>query len=291
MEQQPSIFGNLWICNEGLLTVWRNTVFAGGRDTFLRYDWPADGKLKKVHDERLVTPYDPQAKNEDNLWMRYGRRSRSVATYLVHDKAPGKSTEVIGYVRITDEVRIQSGSFIVGRDSRFVTTGPATVSVASTLGACAAFWVGRTVARGWIEQKAAAKPRFQAIDRAVGREGFKIVLLTRLSPIFPFNFQNYAYGLTRVAFWKYALASWVGMLPGTLMYVYIGSGLQSLTEATSGEVSGGWVDRAFLFGGLAIAVVVAVGVARVARRALRETTESEDEGAGRDGHDLDSAAG
>ena len=127
---QFSIFGNLWICNEGLLTVWRNTVFAGGRDTFLRYDWPADGKLKKVHDERLVTPYDPQAKNEDNLWMRYGRRSRSVATYLVHDKAPGKSTEVIGYVRITDEVRIQSGSFIVGRDSRFVTTGPATVSVA-----------------------------------------------------------------------------------------------------------------------------------------------------------------
>lgn len=172
-----------------------------------------------------------------------------------------------------------------------VVRGTATVSVASTLGACAAFWVGRTVARGWIEQKAAAKPRFQAIDRAVGREGFKIVLLTRLSPIFPFNFQNYAYGLTRVAFWKYALASWVGMLPGTLMYVYIGSGLQSLTEATSGEVSGGWVDRAFLFGGLAIAVVVAVFVARVARRALRETTESEDEGAGRDGHDLDSAAG
>ena len=171
-----------------------------------------------------------------------------------------------------------------------VVRGTATVSVASTLGACAAFWVGRTVARGWIEQKAAGKPRFQAIDQAVGREGFKIVLLTRLSPIFPFNFQNYAYGLTRVSFWKYALASWMGMLPGTVMYVYIGSGLQSLTEATSGEVSGGWVDRAFLFGGLTLAVVVAVLVARVARRALRETTEAEREGAGRDGNDLDSTA-
>ena len=125
-----SIFGNLWIRNEGLVTSWRNTRFVGGENTFLRYDWPADGKLKAIHDQRLITPYDPDAKEKDNPWMAYGRRSRSVATYLVHDKAPGKSTEVIGYVRITDEVHIRSGSFIVGRDSRFVTTGPATVSVA-----------------------------------------------------------------------------------------------------------------------------------------------------------------
>jgi len=125
-----SIFGNLWVRNEGLLTSWRNTIFAGGGDTFLRYDWPADGKLKKMHDERLVTPYDPQANETDNPWMGYGRCSRSVATYLVHDKAPDKSTEVIGYVRITDEVGIKSGALIIGRDSRFVTTGPATISVA-----------------------------------------------------------------------------------------------------------------------------------------------------------------
>ena len=124
-----SVFGNLWIRNEGLLTVWRNTVFAGDADTFLRYDWPEDGKLKKMHDERLVAPYDPQRKESENPWMDYGRRSRSVATYLVHDKAPERSTEVVGYVRITDEVGIKSGAFIVGRDSRFVTTGPATVSV------------------------------------------------------------------------------------------------------------------------------------------------------------------
>ena len=125
-----SIFGNLWICNGGNVTSWRNTIFSGGGNTFLRYDWPADGKLKRMHDERLVTPYEPQAKETDNPWMGYGRCSRSVATYMVHDKAPGKSTELVGYVRITDEVRIQSGSFIVGRDSRFVTTGPATMSVA-----------------------------------------------------------------------------------------------------------------------------------------------------------------
>jgi hypothetical protein len=123
------IFGNLWIREQGIVTSWRNTTFAGSADTFLRYDWPADGVLKKMHDERLVTPFDPQAKETDNPWMGYGRKTRSVATYLVHDKAPDKSTEVIGYVRITDEVGIKSGALIIGRDSRFNTTGPSTVSV------------------------------------------------------------------------------------------------------------------------------------------------------------------
>ena len=76
--------------------------------------------------------------------------------------------------------------------------GTVTVSIGATLGACAAFWVGRTVARGWVAKKVAGNAKFAAIDEAVGREGFKIVLLTRLSPIFPFNLLNYAFGLTRV---------------------------------------------------------------------------------------------
>ena len=72
-------------------------------------------------------------------------------------------------------------------------------------------------------KRIASYPRFQAIDRAVGEQGFKIVLLTRLSPIFPFNLLNYAFGLTKVRLWQYVLASWIGMLPGTIMYVYLGS--------------------------------------------------------------------
>jgi uncharacterized membrane protein YdjX (TVP38/TMEM64 family) len=93
----------------------------------------------------------------------------------------------------------------------------------ATLGACAAFLVGRFIARDWISRRLAGKPRLAAIDRAVGHKGFTIVLLTRLSPIFPFNVQNYAYALTGISFWKYALATWLGMIPGALMYVYIGS--------------------------------------------------------------------
>jgi uncharacterized membrane protein YdjX (TVP38/TMEM64 family) len=147
------------------------------------------------------------------------------------------------------------------------------MSVGSTLGACAAFLVGRTVARGWVARKVKGRPKFEAIDDAVGREGFKIVLLTRLSPVFPFNLLNYAYGLTRVPFWKYALASWVGMLPGTLMYAYIGSGLRSLAEVTAETSERSPLEQVFFWVGLGVAVAVVVVVTRVARKALKRATD------------------
>ena len=156
-----------------------------------------------------------------------------------------------------------------------VVTGTITVSIGSTLGASAAFLVGRTFARDWVRRKVSGRPKFEAIDRAVGEQGFKIVLLTRLSPIFPFNIQNYAYGLTGVKLWKYTLASWIGMLPGTLAYVYIGSGLRSLTEVAAGQTEGGWVQRVFFWGGMVATVVVMVVVTRIAQKALKQAVPSE----------------
>ncbi len=147
--------------------------------------------------------------------------------------------------------------------------GTITVSIGSTLGVCAAFWVGRTLARGWVERKVGARPKFAAIDEAVGREGFKIVMLTRLNPIFPFNLQNYAYGLTKVRFWQYALASWIGMLPGTIVYIYIGSAARSLTAAATGEV-GGPLKQVFLWGGLALTIVAVGFIGRLARKAIQQ---------------------
>ncbi len=118
-----------------------------------------------------------------------------------------------------------------------VVRGTIAVSVGSVVGATTAFLVGRTLLRGWIEKRIAANPRYQAIDRAVGKEGFKIVLLVRLSPVFPFNLLNYAFGLTKISLPQYVLASWIGMLPGTLMYVYLGSALESLAEVAAGTPS------------------------------------------------------
>ena len=156
-----------------------------------------------------------------------------------------------------------------------VVTGTITVSIGSTLGASAAFLVGRTFARDWVRRKVSGRPKFEAIDRAVGEQGFKIVLLTRLSPIFPFNIQNYAYGLTGVKLWKYTLASWIGMLPGTVAYVYIGSGLRSLTEVATGQTEGGWVQRVFFWGGMVATVVVMVVVTRIAQKALKQAVPNE----------------
>lgn len=155
--------------------------------------------------------------------------------------------------------------------------GTITVSISSTVGACAAFLIGRTFAREWIATKIAKNPRFAAVDEAVAKQGFKIVLLTRLSPVFPFNMLNYAYGLTKVRFGTYALASWIGMLPGTVMYVYLGTLFGSLAKLAAGEDRQKTAMEWVFFGvGLAVAVTVAVLVARVARKALKEAVVTDD---------------
>jgi uncharacterized membrane protein YdjX (TVP38/TMEM64 family) len=144
------------------------------------------------------------------------------------------------------------------------------VMAGSVLGAAAAFLLGRTVARHWVERKVSTNRVFRAVDEAVGREGFKIVLLTRLSPIFPFNLLNYAFGVTKVSFRDYFLASWLGMFPGTVMYVYLGTAAQSLAELAAGGADGGTAERVLLAVGLLATVAVTVVITRIARRALRE---------------------
>lgn len=154
-----------------------------------------------------------------------------------------------------------------------VVKGSILVSVASTLGAIVAFLVGRYAARDWIAGKIAGNESFAAIDEAVAQQGWKIVGLTRLSPIFPFNLLNYAYGVTKVSLRDYALASWIGMLPGTVLYVYIGTlGGQA---AKGGASAGRWTM--YIVGFLAT-IAVTVVITRIARKALRESVP----GAGQD---------
>lgn len=154
--------------------------------------------------------------------------------------------------------------FGVGLGSLYVFLG-------ATLGATAAFLVGRYLARGWVSKKIEGNTKFHAIDEAVGREGFKIVLLTRLSPIFPFNLLNYAYGVTGVSLKDYVLAS-IGMIPGTIMYVYIGSLAGSIaTLGTGTQPTNPGIQWAIRIIGLIATVAVTVYVTRIARKALAET--------------------
>jgi uncharacterized membrane protein YdjX (TVP38/TMEM64 family) len=140
----------------------------------------------------------------------------------------------------------------------------------ATLGAIAAFLVGRYLVRGWVSQKIAGKQNFAAIDEAVAQAGFKIVLLTRLSPIFPFVLLNYAFGITGVSLKDYALGA-IGMVPGTVLYVYIGSLAGDLARiGMETQAPNPTVQLIVRIVGLGATVVATVYVTRIARSALQE---------------------
>lgn len=151
-----------------------------------------------------------------------------------------------------------------------VVWGSLYVFVGATLGAIAAFLIGRYLARNWIGKKIEGNQKFAAIDRAVAQSGFKIVLLTRLSPLFPFNLLNYAFGITGVTLKDYVLAS-VGMIPATILYVYIGSIAVDIAYIGSDNQLPDppirWVVRII---GLIATVIVTVYATRIASKALAE---------------------
>jgi uncharacterized membrane protein YdjX (TVP38/TMEM64 family) len=149
-------------------------------------------------------------------------------------------------------------------------TATVVVSLSATTGAALAFLIARYLAREQVVRKLKQYPRFEALDRAVSEGGWKIVALLRLSPAVPFNLQNYLYGVTGIRFWPCVLTSWLFMLPGTFMYVYLGTlGRESL-EAAAGSRSRGPAEWALLIVGLLATVAVTVYITCLARRALRQ---------------------
>ncbi len=144
--------------------------------------------------------------------------------------------------------------------------GTLLVSPVSVLSSTLAFLLGRSVARGWIQRRIANNDRFAAIDNAVAENGSKVVFLLRLSPIVPFALLNYALGLTRVRLRDYILASFLGMLPGTFLYVYVGSSVANLATLASGKGSQGPWEHVLFWGGLVATLLVVALITRAARR-------------------------
>jgi uncharacterized membrane protein YdjX (TVP38/TMEM64 family) len=151
--------------------------------------------------------------------------------------------------------------------------GLAVVIVGANCGALCSFLLSRSLLRDKVIEWANANPKFAALDRAVGREGFKMVLLARLSPVFPFTMLNYLLGVTTVKTGAYVLANLIGMLPGTFLYVYLGATAQ---QALAGGA--GWVSTVF---GLFATIAVVTLVTRLARRAMAEVESVEAAGEAR----------
>lgn len=148
--------------------------------------------------------------------------------------------------------------------------GTAFVFIGATIGSALAFLVARYGARSAIEKRLDNHPKFAIVDRAVAREGLKIVFLLRLSPAFPYNLLNYALGLTSVRFVDYFVAS-LGMIPATFLYVFYGKALGSLAAVAGGaQVERGAGHWAVLAIGLLATLAVTTLVTRIARRALKQ---------------------
>ncbi len=143
--------------------------------------------------------------------------------------------------------------------------GTLVVSIGATIGAAGAYVLGRYAFRGSVERATKGKPKFAAIDRAIGKNGPKIVALLRLSPVVPFNLSNYFFGLTSIGFWQYTLVSWVFMLPGTLLYVYLG---YAASQAAGSGKSSSVLHWVLVGVGLALILIVTVYITRLAKKAL-----------------------
>ncbi|EDX78021.1 SNARE associated Golgi protein [Coleofasciculus chthonoplastes PCC 7420] len=153
------------------------------------------------------------------------------------------------------------------------------VTIAAMFGAIFAFLIGRYLSRDWVCKQIESNDKFKAINQAVKTEGWKIVLLTRLSPIFPFNLLNYVFGVTQVSLKDYVLGS-IGMIPATLVYVYIGSLASNLAtvnmsnQPTTQETQiAKWVIRII---GLIATIAVTVYLTYLAKKALAETVVQEE---------------
>lgn len=151
--------------------------------------------------------------------------------------------------------------------------GFATVSIASTAAAGTSFLIARYLARDKVRALADSNRTFGAIDRAIAQGGWRIIALLRLSPAVPFSLGNYLYGLTPVEFWPYVIASWIAMMPGSFLYVYLGFVGRTAAGAASSAAPAGrnvW-QYVLLAAGLLATVAVSVYVTRLARKALKET--------------------
>lgn len=183
---------------------------------------------------------------------------------------------ILGYAAATVGFVPGSALTLLGGAVFGIVRGALYVFIGALLGTVLAFLAARYLVRPSVERRVAGNPRFARLDRAIGEQGRKVVFLLRLSPVIPFNLLNYALGVTRVRLADYVLAS-VGMIPGTLLYVYYGKvagEVAALAGGTAMERGAGYYGVLTL--GLVATVAVTVVVSRMARRALNEETEHGD---------------
>jgi pyruvate/2-oxoglutarate dehydrogenase complex dihydrolipoamide dehydrogenase (E3) component/uncharacterized membrane protein YdjX (TVP38/TMEM64 family) len=189
--------------------------------------------------------------------------------------AIGPVVMVLAYVLCT-VLFIPGSALTIGSGTLFgLSTGFLVVLLGANLGAFGSFLLARTFLREKVAAWAAGNPKFRSLDQAIGRQGFKMVLLTRLSPVFPFVLLNYLLGLTAVRPGAYVLANFMGMLPATFLFVYIGAAARDALTAQASS-SADLYQQILKYVGLLATVAVVIVVTRIARKALREAEQAQE---------------
>lgn len=153
--------------------------------------------------------------------------------------------------------------------------GTLIATAGATLGASAAYVLGRTFARNWVKRSISRRARFARLDRATQHHGFTIVLLSRLSPLFPFNLLNYAFSVTAVKFRDYFVATMIGVIPACFVWVYMGTFMKTIAEVATGKVDPATVKPWVLVLSLVITLIAMVILAYVAKKMLARALAEE----------------
>jgi uncharacterized membrane protein YdjX (TVP38/TMEM64 family) len=198
----------------------------------------------------------------------FALRLLPIGTYLTDFQHYVRAAGPIGYVLYALGYGIVAlvfpGSVLtIGAGAIFGVVGGSIVVVCgATIAATIAFVLARTVLRKRIERTTAGNAKFAAVDKAIAAEGVKIVFLVRLAAVFPFTIVNYAFGLTGIRLVPYVVATAIGILPGTIAFVYIGAAGAAVATADRTKLI-------FTIAGLVVALAVSIFVARIAHAAIR----------------------
>lgn len=201
--------------------------------------------------------------------------SSQFETYIRSLGALGPLLFAFAYMVLT-VVLFPASILTLGAGSLFgLKTGFFAALLGANLGALCSFLLARSFLRDRVVRWTAAHPKFRFLDEAIGKQGFKMVLLCRLSPIFPFILLNYFLGLTSVRTGAYVLGNLFGMIPANFVFVYIGAAAHDAV-ARPPESSLDFYQQVLKYLGLAATLLVFTAITRIARRALREAERAQD---------------
>jgi uncharacterized membrane protein YdjX (TVP38/TMEM64 family) len=156
-----------------------------------------------------------------------------------------------------------AGGFIFGMGGGFLS-----LTLGTAAGAALNFLISRHLAREAVARRIGRHARFQLIDSAIGREGWRIIALLRFCPI-PFGFSNFAYGLTAIGFWPYLLATVLAIIPANVFFTWMGASAQAGLEVVLGTNRPRHPFEYALLGfGLLAGMAAMLYIGKIARTAL-----------------------